>query len=1157
MVMKNSILRKNLWQLIRKSLTRYIAIVAIIALGAAIFVGLRTTKSDMIVTGQEYMDRHNMFDLRLINTYGWSKEHVDQVGKMEGVTAAEGILTMDAMVRSDRSAEDRVYKLYAVPRLLNQVYLLGGRMPQAPNECLADGFHATDEILGTVYTVSDSNTQDTLDCLSCKEFTVVGYVSSPLYMDMSRGTTSLGNGSVAGFLYIPEEAFDMDYYTEINVTVSGNKTIYTQAFDSLMEQTAQKLEPMLEPLAEDRFASLKADAEDAYQEGYREYSDGLAEYISGRDEALAQLADAKQQLLDGRAELDENRALLEDGQRQIEEGRKTVEKGLKDLEKGQQTLNQERENAQKQFQQAEEELAKNEKLVDDNLAMVNDGIAQLDSGLEQLDSGLVQLRAGLAQLRTAIELADSGLRTLDTTIRAGEEALELAISSGASEIIISQIRESLSAMKERQEEYIQQKKQLDDTYQEYSAQLEELEKQRDQLQQQRQQLISTRDQLQAAKSEIEAGYKELEAQKENAYAQLDAAQSEIDSGRKQLTRAQAELDKKEKEVAEGLKLLEDGEIDLEKGWEEYRKGEAEAMQELSDAALELSKAQAELSSARNTIDSMEQPRIIILDRNTNTGYLALDNNSDIVMGVSTVFPAFFLLIAALVCITTMTRMVEEERTQIGTLKALGYTNTEIISKYLAYSGSAALIGCGLGVIIGSVVFPLILWQAYGIILHLTPHIKLQVDWPLCILVVTAYTAVNLLVTWYCCRRILRDVPAELIRPKAPTSGKKIFLEYLPFWNRISFLNKVMWRNVFRYTQRLLMMLIGIGGCTALLLTGFGLRDSIVEIVNFQFDEITLYDMEARFSESVDEKDMQKFRDDFGRYVDQIGFFHQSTVEMDFDNSTRDVTLTVGGQELTGFMDFHYENEKVAMPGRGQALLSIGAAEAMGISVGDKVTVRNADMQTLELEISGIFENYVNSHIIVTPDTVAQQWGSVPQIQMAFITVGPNQDAHIASTYISKAENVMMVMICEDLADQVGSMLDALDLVVATVVVCAGALAVIVLYNLTNINITERIREIATIKVLGFRSGESAAYVFKENLLLSGMGCAAGMLGGKFLLEFVMSHIKVDMVWFQARLNWPSYVAAIVLTMLCAVLVDFVLYFRLEKINMAEALKSVE
>jgi putative ABC transport system permease protein len=459
--------------------------------------------------------------------------------------------------------------------------------------------------------------------------------------------------------------------------------------------------------------------------------------------------------------------------------------------------------------------------------------------------------------------------------------------------------------------------------------------------------------------------------------------------------------------------------------------------------------------------------------------------------------------------------------------------------------------------VGSGAFPVILWEAYKIMLHMTDSIELRINWVLCGIVVGSYTAVMLGVTWYCCRRALREVPAELIRPKSPDPGKKILLEYMPFWKHISFLNKVTLRNMFRYRQRLAMMIVGIGGCTALLVTGFGLRDSIINVVDFQFENITTYDMSVYFSEGRTEEQQADFLSDIREYAENAMFYHQSSVEIEKDNKVKEIYLIAGETGMDAYIDLHTGETPIPLPKNGELVLSVGVATAMGIEVGDTVILRDADMRILNLTVSGIYDNHVYNYGIISPDTVLAQWGEEPPMQMAFLNVKEGLDDYEVSAEISKKPGVMNVSVSVDLANMVGRLMKALDLVIVVVVVCAGTLAFVVLYNLTNINITERIREIATIKVLGFRSGETGAYVFKENMALTAIGSIFGLGLGYVLLQFVMAQIKIDMVWFSTVILPPSYCWALVLTALSACVVDFVFYFKLEQINMAEALKSVE
>lgn len=1154
---KKNMMVKNLMRTISGSFGRYMAIVAIIALGASIFVGLLSTKADMVATGQVFMDRQNMFDLRLLSTYGWSQAELDKISQIVGVVHAEGSISIDVLGNGYSSEKDAVYKAHSIPETISKVHLLSGRMPTSPNECLADGYNTDDVVLGTTFTISDENEESTLEMLKERQFTVVGRVSTPLYMDMSRGSTTIGNGTVSAYVYLPMEAFNVDYFTEIDVVLDGSHKVYTDAYNDMLIVMAERMQPDVEVIANERLVSLKADALKQYEEGYKEYADGLAEFEAARDDTLRELADALAKLEDGQKEIDTNRETLADGLKKLDDAQKEIDKKQAELLKGAALLSDAKAKAYAELASAYAELSENRKLVTDNLALVKSGLEQIEAGLVQLDDGIAQLEAGLEQI-------EDGLSSLELAIGLAQARVEIinGLLSGTGGLNIGnldngRLQEELVKAQADLDGYLAQKEEVLSMQKTYGAQLTELKIQREEIIDQRNELKENEKLLDAALAEIDAGTVKLNAAQTQADNQFTAEEAKIQSGKMQLEAAQKEIDRNRADAEAGLKALESAQAELDAAWEEYTAGKAEADEELAKAQAELDDAAAKLADAKAEIDGMDTAEVFILDRNTNVGYLALDNNSDIVAGVSRVFPAFFLLVAALVCVTTMTRMVEEERTQIGTFKALGYSAGAIIRKYMLYAGTAAIFGCVLGILFGSLVLPTILWDVYGILLTITPNVVLKLNWPLCLIVVAAYVALMLAVTWFCCKCTLREVPAELIRPKAPASGKKIFLEYLPFWKHFSFLNKVMLRNVFRYRQRMLMMLLGIGGCTALLLTGFGLRDSIVDTVPNQFERITVYDMQIYFSDGQSEADMDAFRKSLQGDTTGIHFYYQTSAELETENGVSGLSLISTDQGITNFINFTNNGEALSMPEVGEVYLTRGVAGKMGIKVGDAVVIRDSDMQMLTLEVTGIFDNNVQNFAIVRPETMEKQWGSAPSSQMAYINVPEDKDVHDVGVKVAGMPDVLNVSITSDMAESVNTMLEALDTIVIVVVLFAGALAVIVLYNLTNINITERIREIATIKVLGFRAMESAAYVFKENLLLTGMGVIAGMFMGKFLLDFVISQIKIDMIWFTTKIYGSSYVLAAILTVLAALLVDFLLYFKLEKINMAEALKSVE
>ena len=1087
--MSRNAMRKNLRQSIVKSFGRYLAITLIIALGAGLFVGLLMTKTDMVATGQIFMDQQDMFDLRMISNYGWTDKYVREFSRLEGVADAEGIYYIDLIANREGSDQESVYRFYTIPDSVNRVALRGGRMPQRDDECLADGFRNDDSVLGTKITVSDSNDPDSLEKVVQKTFTIVGYVSSPLYMDMNRGTTSVGSGSLQDYFYVPKAALESDIYSEIHLRLDGSHRIYTDEYNDFLDAESDRLKPQAEQLCTERFLDVKEEAEEEYNDGYQEYLDGVKEYEDAKADAEKELADAEQELKDGEEELEKNRKKLIDGEKEIKDGREQIEE------------------ARGQIESARKEL-------DTQYAALK---PQYDLVMQNIDGA----RAAVNSLKAAIDGCQSTIAQNEKKIEQLRQSLPSEGEDPSGELSEEEINRQITELEAANEQCRSQLQPYQAQYQQASAELEQM------------------NQAIAGMKAIQDGY------------------AAVDQGELKMWENETKLNNAEKKIAVGWGEWAKGRDELEEGWEDYEQAKQDAEKELADAEQELKDAEEELLDARDEIDSMDTPDLTILDRNSNVGYNNLDSSSDIVAGVSRVFPVFFILIAALVCITTMTRMIDEERTQIGTLKALGYTDREIMNKYLIYSGSGAVLGCALGIAAGSTIFPQILWKAYCIMLSIQPNVVLTVNWPLSLAVLVTYTAIMLFVTWWCCHKTLAENPAELIRPKAPEAGKQIFVEKLPFWKRISFLNKVTIRNIFRYKQRLAMMLIGIGGCTALLLTGFGLRDSISNVAAYQFENVTKYDMSVYFREEPSERQQDKFIKAVEHDASNRMFYHQSSVEVDFDNRVKEVYLLSGGDEMTEFIDFHKGETPLSLPGKNQVLLSSGVAENLGIRQGDEVILRNSDLEELRLTVSAIYDNHVYNYAIVSPETITEQWGREPEYQMAFICVKDGADVHALGAAISDLSFVMNVTVSEDVAATVGRMMDALDMVIWVIVFCAGLLAVTVLYNLTNININERIREIATIKVLGFNASETAAYVFKENLALTVVGTLLGLVFGKLLLIFVMSQIKIDMVWFTVLTEPVSYLWSIGLTLLSALVVDFVFYFRLDKINMAEALKSVE
>ena len=608
--------------------------------------------------------------------------------------------------------------------------------------------------------------------------------------------------------------------------------------------------------------------------------------------------------------------------------------------------------------------------------------------------------------------------------------------------------------------------------------------------------------------------------------QLDAAQAEINAGKAELEAAQT--------------ALSEGYEEWNTAWDEVTRGKAE------------------LDAAEERLSAIAPATTFALDREANVGYVSFESDTSIVSGVSRVFPLFFFLVAALVCITTMTRMVGEQRTENGVLKALGYGEGAIVGQYLFYAGSASLLGCIAGFLLGSRFMPMALWQVYHIMYSVQRPVAFVLDFGLFALCTAIYLFCALGATWLVCHRDLRETSAQLLRPKAPGAGKRILLERVGFlWRRIPFLHKVSIRNIVRYKKRLFMMILGIGGCTALLLTGFGIKDSINPIAERQYEEIDLFDARVTFLDSVDAEEKERFCEEIGAVSSGVIFAHTSGMKVMTDGAEKSINAVVFREPPTGFLDLHSGETGLAYPTAGQVLVNYRFAKENDISVGDVLKIADNDYRTITVTVSGIFDNYIYDYLYLCADTFIEAWGEEPACNTAYVNFSEGKDAHEAGAVLLDAENVASVTLAEGMRERVANSLGSMNYIVLIVLVCAGALAFIVLYNLTNIMIMERERELATLKVLGFTVTEQNAYVFRENLVLTGVGALCGIPMGIALLHYVMAQIKISTMYFGCQLAVKSYFFAILLTFAFTLIVDFLLLGKIRRINMAEAMKAIE
>lgn len=667
--------------------------------------------------------------------------------------------------------------------------------------------------------------------------------------------------------------------------------------------------------------------------------------------------------------------------------------------------------------------------------------------------------------------------------------------------------------------------------------------------------------------ELAEGEAELEAQRADAMAQLEEAGASLDEAKAALDAGLAELDTKASALAaagytEAMidSALADARAELDAGLAGYAENLAAYEQSLADTEKQLSEAAQTLADAREELDAIAQPEWYVQDRESNPSYVSFDGNSQKIAAIAVVFPVFFFMVAALVALTTMTRMVEEQRVQIGTMKALGYSNTAIALKYLLYAGIATLLGSIVGLTVGMQLFPRILWNAYGIMYRL-PAFYAPFRWNYGLLAFFTTLLCTLGAAYSACRHSLQECAASLMLPKAPKAGKRVLLEHItPLWKRMKFTHKVTVRNLFRYKKRFFMTVVGISGCTALLLTGFGLGDSINEIVDKQYDELNHYDMLVMCGDGETAKGSE-IREVLADTDGSLAV-HQETCDIFTEEKEMEAYLFVPEtpDALPDYLTLRSRRSGMHFTlAENEIILTEKASEKLKLSAGDSLSLQNGDGETVTAVIGGICENYVNTYVYMHPALYRELFGKTPDFRMLLVNMSAQDDSaqHAAAEQLLACEDVRMLSLVSDMRNSFHNMVTSINYIVVVLIICAGLLAFVVLYNLMNINITERQRELATIKVLGFYENEVGAYIYRETLILSAIGTLAGLVLGIFLHGFVIRTAEVDMAMFGREIALSSYLYAGILTMVFSLAVCLAMFPKLKKIDMVESLKSVD
>ena len=1113
--------RKDFYMEIRKSLGRFLSILFIVALGVAFFSGIRASEPSMRITGDRYFDQEELMDIQALSTFGITDDDIDAIEAVEGVERVEGAYSADMLCETKK--KQYVFHVMSLPENMNHVTVSEGRLPKKIGECLVDddmGYKVGDTI--TLKSGTDDPISDTL---KQEKYKVVGIGNSPCYISFGRGSTTIGSGSVSGFLLVPAKTFALDVFTEAYVQVEGaeNLIAYTEEYDKKIETVLDRIEEITGERGRIRKQEIVDDAQ-------AEIDDAKAELEEGKLKAQEELDDAKAQIDDGEAKLTEAKQQIADGKSQISSAKTTL--NSKDDE----------------LTEAKTKYSSGLKKWQEGTEAYEAGLAQFEAAkpeaLEEIAKGEAGLEAYRKQLDEAKKGAQGKLKELE-----GQLAYIMSLEPGPEDEDYEELHQKW------EEQYGASIERLETGISEVNKELETLETQEQDYQSKLTALNNSKAELAAKEQQLADTKAALDSSKQ----QLSDAYSQIESGKGQLASGWAQIDEKEQELASGEAEIAENETTLEDAKAEYEEGKKEAEDEIADGEAKIADAEEELAE-------IEDPKWYVYDRSNLPEHDGYGENADRMRAIGKVFPVIFFLVAALISLTSMTRMVEEQRTQIGTMKALGYSKWAIVSKYLSYALLATAGGSIIGVLIGEKVLPFIIIYAYGIMYQHIPEILVPYDWAYAIEASIAAVACTMFATVFSCYRELGEQPAALMRPPAPKIGKRVLLEYVGvIWKRLNFTWKSTIRNLMRYKKRFFMTIFGIGGCMALMLVGYGIRDSVFEIADIQYTEIQTYDGNLILKENLSEDEHQELTDSLEQNQDIARFMdaYMKNLVLTKDGHERETYVMVLGQpkDSEKYVHFHDRKTKEAYElSDDGAIISEKTAKLLNAKVGDTISIKDENEGNKEIVIQNICENYMGHYLYMTPKYYEKVYGEKPEYNTVLFSV---QDSYTreqmeeAGEKILARDEVLSLSYMKDIEKRLNDMLKSLNLVIIVLIVSAGMLAFVVLYNLNTINIAERKRELATLRVLGFYNPEVAAYVYRENILLTLIGTIVGAGLGKILHLFIIETVEVPAAMFGRIINLPSYIYSFLFTILFSMIVNGVMYFKLRKIDMVESLKSIE
>lgn len=1151
--MKKKTLNKDIRNSLRQSKGRFLSIMLLMMLGAFALVGLKVSGPDIEDTLNSYMEQSNSADLFVVAGYGLSGEDQAEI-KQENADVEFGYFA-DTVIGDTPNA----IRVFSQTTDISTFELVSGEFPTKSNEVALTQTMADQYKIGDTIRLNESGSST---LLKEHEFTITGFVnSSEILSKTIKGVSSAGSGDLSGFAVVPKDTFDSEVYTIARLRYPDLRKWKTTSreYADKVAQLQQALEEKLADNGAARLDALKTTADDKISEGKEKIAD-----------AKTQLSDAEKKLTDGKSEIEKNEKTLANGQKEVADNEATIASGDAKLNAAWNQLEASRvqlESARVQIEQAVATLAQKKTQLDDASAKLTEAETQLTAKKEELASGQEQLEAGKTQLAQAKAQLEAGKVDLETKKTALAQGKALLASDPAAAAAKGITKESLQAMETA---LTQAEAQLTQTEATLTAKEQVLTQKEQELTAGQTAISNAEAELASKKQQLLAGqeaYRQGLAKYYASYSQYVDGLEQYRQGVATFEANAGTLEEGKAKLAEAKKTLADGEAKLSDAKTQLKESEETYNEKKKSADKDIQKAESELEKAKVDVSKLTKPKYSVYTRSTmlgSEGFFNMKTTAEGITSVGNLFPIVLYAVAALVTVTTMTRFVNEERINAGVLKALGYETKDVMKKFAVYGFTAGVSGTILGILLGTYALP----SALGATLMkdtILPSIQLNFHPLIAVIAIICSLICSVVPPLWIARRELHEQASALLLPKAPVAGSKILLERIPFiWNRLSFTHKVTARNIFRYKQRMFMTIFGVAGSVALLFAGRGILGSLDGIADRQFKELITYDAIVS-KESVltgsEQTALQNYLTSSNVTAFSDVYSESVTREVPGVDDEQSITVLVGQEEnLSSYLHLNDAKTKkaVTLPESG-ALISEKLAKLLNVQVGDTFTLPKKDGEDVTLTVGGIVEMYAGHFVIMTPEVYAKAYGVVPQDNAIFVQFKDKDASSVqkAAADLMALDGVKAVVQNTSMVSRINTIVGSLSRVMMILTAVSILLAVVILYNLTNINVAERIRELSTIKVLGFLNKEVTMYIYRETILLSVIGIVVGLLFGRVLHRVIIETVAPGFVMFNPAVGWFVYVLPCVIVIVILVALGYMVNHLLQRIDMLEALKSVD